>query len=236
VAVGLVLVGFSAAATDLGFTYFAAEVRPWVTELALVAVFVLAAAALVFAGYRVPAPGGRWPRYSLGVALAGGAAWGAWDPQPWVGDVVGLGWPLLALPTLAIVVGWLAALAADAGRGLLGSALGGRLLVAGALVALAGVERGALAGVVIAVAAAAVSSRGTATAVAVAVTWGWLGGSAVAVCRWSPAVWQVGLFLLAGIAAGVAQAVFQQASATGWPAAAVETEARPEEIEATIPR
>ncbi len=176
-------------------------VRPWVAELAFGTAAVLLLGALVFAAQRFAAIGGPTPVRWLPVALAAGALAGRMAPATWLLAVAGLPVGLVVLAAVAVLAGWLAALAADGLRELLRFSLFLRL-TALVVLALGGIAVGGpFVGAALAVVAGAAGERGWGIWMAAAVVWGWVFGSVWALAMWAGALQDALAFLLLGCGA-----------------------------------
>ncbi len=177
---------------------FEPGVRPWVAELAFGTASVLLLGALVFAAQRFPAVAGTVPVAWLPVAAATGTLAGRLEPGTWLVAVAGAPVGLPVLAGIAILAGWLAALAADGLRELVRFSAVMRVATM-VLLALASVSVGGpWLGVGLAVIAGAAVERGWGTWMAAAVVWGWTFGSVWAVAMWEAALQDALAFLLVG--------------------------------------
>jgi hypothetical protein len=201
---------------------FQPGVRPWVAELAFGAAAVLVLGALVFAAQRFPAVASSPPVVWLPLALATGVLAGRLEPGTWFVAVAGLSLALPVLVGVAVLGGWLAALAADGLREMLRFSALGRVVGLLALGMLSLLNGGPWLGITLAVVAAAAVERGWGTWMAVAVVWGCVLGSVWAVARWEAALWDAFALLLLGCGA-VALAYFVRTRQVASTAGAVPT-------------
>ncbi len=188
-------------ATGLAARGFSVGVRPWVTELAYVAAGVTVLGALAVAAIRFPVAAGRTAPGILAVALGAGLLAGRLAPQIWFLEVAGLRVHLALWAAVAVLGGWLLALAGDGLRELLAplGVLRPWLLVV--LAVLAVLRMGVWLGPSIAVLAGAGSRRTSAPGIAPAITWGWLAGCVLASAGWWGPLRDALVMLVAGSAA-----------------------------------
>jgi hypothetical protein len=186
--------------TPLAARRFAAGVRPWVSELVFGATVAMALIAVSLAAVRYPAGRGRAPGLVLAAALAAGLLAGRLQPVPWCAEVAGLEARAVAWLAVALVGGWLAALAGEGLRQLVAPAgRTGRFLLAG-LGAATAVSAGPWLGASAAILGAAAGGRGQGTPVAFMTLVGWVVGATWATCAWSGALRDSFVVLLAGVA------------------------------------
>lgn len=185
---------------------FESGVRPWITELAFVAVALLAAGTVTVLVVRFPPTQGRPASWWLvPCSLAVGVMAGRLRPASWLPDVAGLPLSLVVLITLAIVGGWLVAMAGDGLRELLAIRPWARSSFLAVLAGAAVIGAGTWLGPVVSCVLVAARGRGEGSWVATAFAWGWIAGGAWASCWW-PAAQATSLAMLllgwAGAAVG----------------------------------
>jgi hypothetical protein len=199
---------------------FQAGVRPWVAELAFGAAAAMLLGGVAFAAHHFPAVGSAAPVPWLVVAGSAGVLAGRLQPLPFAVDAAAFRFPVALWIAMAVIVGWLAAVASDGVRELLRLPRAFRgLLLLGAVVVCVIVASPWL-GVAVAVLAAVVVDRNAATAAGVAAVWGWECSATRAVCNWEVAQWGALALLLIG--AGVL-AVIQLAKPKAPPGSAAST-------------
>jgi hypothetical protein len=195
---GAVLILLTPWLAELARPVFQAGVRPWVAELAFGAAATILLGALLFGARRFPAIAGRAPVAWLSSAIAAGVLAGRLEPGDWLVSVAGLSFGLPVFAAVAIIVGWLAGLAAGGLRELLRFAAAGRSFVLAAMGIGAVAFGGPWLAIALAVVAGAAAERGRGTWITTAVMWGWVVGSLWALAQWEAALHEALVLLLVG--------------------------------------
>ncbi len=197
---GLGLIALTPWLAALARPVFQTGVRPWVAELAFGTAATVLLGALLFGSRRFPAIAGSAPVAWLPLAISAGVLIGRLEPAEWLVSVAGLTLRLPALAAVAVIAGWLAAVASDGLRELVRFTRAGRRFVLAALGVGAVVASGPWLAVAVAIVIAAAFERGRGTWITTAVVWGWVVGSLWALVEWEAAVRDVLVLLLAAAA------------------------------------
>jgi hypothetical protein len=193
---------------------FVLGVRPWVGQLAFVSAALLLVGALAFGAMRFPAVASPSSPSLLALALAAGTLAGRAAPVSWVGGTAGLPTAVLLWPALAVLAGWLAALAGDGLTALLPRQVP-RRVVAAAIAVMAVLGGGPWLGAVLATSVAAAGRRGAGTGAASTLTLGWLTGNVLVSAGW-PAAQMSALGVLLAASAIVAFATTRRDQRVPW--------------------
>ncbi len=185
--------------TALAASVFRVGVRPWVTEMVAMTVAALVLGAVLMAVISFPAAVARAEAAMLAVALPAGLLAGRLAPGTVIAEVGGLNDRVVVWAGAIVVGGWLAALAGDGLRQLLGGTSRWRrwLLLVAAVGAVA--AAGEYTGVLVAVLAAAAVERGQGTWMGGLVLLGWLAGGAFVSCAWTSVLRDALALLLVGV-------------------------------------
>ena len=185
--------------TPLAARSFRAGVRPWVTQLAVVAAVTLVASSVALAASHFRASASRPPGSLLLLAGAAGLLAGRLEPLEWLVEAAAV--PVRVLIWLGVVGvgGWLLAVAGDGARALLGRSRSSPWLLSATAVAAVPLA-GPWLGPVLAAAAGATGQRGDGPWLAAAVLFGWTFGCTWAGCGWVEPLRDALLWLATGLA------------------------------------